>query len=585
MKIDEFKKELRTGLEGICSRKKWIFDNSKQRGMAFEDWCFSLFAERYPAAENNPEECIIRGDDAGVDIFFESKETEEIYILQCKHPKIAASDPIPEEEVKSLFANYRLLSDKQYLNARKTTNPKIEELAQEFAYWLKKGFLIHFIFISSGTAGPKVEALVDKFNRDNEASNVEFEVWDIAALKEEFVSIKSIEEKYPEEWSVTLAQGHFMMPQGELQNISFVVPGTVLQQLARDHKDSLFNWNIRRFLGRKGEVNAGLKETLETEPEHFFYYNNGISGLCETFAFDAKNRKLRVKKLQIVNGAQTLGAIRHAEPENVAKALVLVKLTAVKHAHRETGLAAALIKTNNTQNTLRVPDFRSNDKIQTWLEQKFKNTKPRGDMRQILYGRKRPYPRSTSSQTVMKLQDLGKIRYAWNHDPRIPIAEPARLFQLPEENGLYGYSFGSDGELVDIWSEDQFRQTLLAIHSYNKIHEELEGLQTSNDDLKQITRLRYYGLRLFKQYVDQILPLNKEVTFDELCTFGGKFNVFFDRAQKIICRTLAQSYREFLIREKGTAFALPREAKVWELVKTKFDDNLELIRELDGAKA
>ncbi len=578
MKIEEFKRELRSALESICSEKKWSFDNSKQRGMAFEDWCFNLFCERYPAAENNPEECIIRGDDAGVDIFFESKETEEIYILQCKHPKIAASDPIPEDEVKSFFTNYRLLSDKQYLLKRQTKNPKIEELAQEFDYWQKKGFLIHFIYISSGTAGPKIDALVEKFAKDNQTSNVEFGVWDLAELKDEFISIKSIEEKYPEEWAITLAQGHFMVPDGELENLSFVVPGTVLQQLARDHKDSLFNWNIRRFLGRKGEVNAGLRETLEKEPQHFFYYNNGISCLCESFSFDPKTRKLRVKKLQVVNGAQTVGAIKHGDADAVAKALVLVKLTAVKHAHRETGLAAALIKTNNTQNTLRAPDFRSNDKIQIWLEQKFRNTKSRGEMLQITYGRKRPYPRSTSSQTLLKLQDLGKIRYAWNYDPRIPIAEPARLFQLPEENGLYGYSFGSDGELVDIWSEDQFRQTLLAIHAYSRIQQELQKLQASNDDLKQVTRLRYYGLRLFKQYVDQMLPVSKEITFDDLCSFGGKFNSFFDRAQKIICLTLSQSYREFLAREQGTAFALPRDAKVWELVKRKFDDNLALIR-------
>src|SRR6266487_2733219 len=577
MKIEEFKRELRSALESICSEKKWSFDNSKQRGMAFEDWCFNLFCERYPAAENNPEECIIRGDDAGVDIFFESKETEEIYILQCKHPKIAASDPIPEDEVKSFFTNYRLLSDKQYLLKRQTKNPKIEELAQEFDYWQKKGFLIHFIYISSGTAGPKIDALVEKFAKDNQTSNVEFGVWDLAELKDEFISIKSIEEKYPEEWAITLAQGHFMVPDGELENLSFVVPGTVLQQLARDHKDSLFNWNIRRFLGRKGEVNAGLRETLEKEP-HFFYYNNGISCLCESFSFDPKTRKLRVKKLQVVNGAQTVGAIKHGDADAVAKALVLVKLTAVKHAHRETGLAAALIKTNNTQNTLRAPDFRSNDKIQIWLEQKFRNTKSRGEMLQITYGRKRPYPRSTSSQTLLKLQDLGKIRYAWNYDPRIPIAEPARLFQLPEENGLYGYSFGSDGELVDIWSEDQFRQTLLAIHAYSRIQQELQKLQASNDDLKQVTRLRYYGLRLFKQYVDQMLPVSKEITFDDLCSFGGKFNSFFDRAQKIIFLTLSQSYREFLAREQGTAFALPRDAKVWELVKRKFDDNLALIR-------
>jgi hypothetical protein len=65
MKIEEFKKELRTSLQAICNENKWSFDNAKQRGMAFEDWCFNLLSERYPAADNDPSQCIIRGDDAG----------------------------------------------------------------------------------------------------------------------------------------------------------------------------------------------------------------------------------------------------------------------------------------------------------------------------------------------------------------------------------------------------------------------------------------------------------------------------------------------------------------------------------------
>jgi hypothetical protein len=48
MKIEEFKQVLRASLQAICNEKKWTFDNPKQRGMAFEDWCFNLFSERYP---------------------------------------------------------------------------------------------------------------------------------------------------------------------------------------------------------------------------------------------------------------------------------------------------------------------------------------------------------------------------------------------------------------------------------------------------------------------------------------------------------------------------------------------------------
>lgn len=581
MKIEEFKQSLRISLQKICTHNNWNFDNAKQRGMAFEDWCFNLLSDRYPAADNKADECIIRGDDAGVDIFFESKETDEIYIVQCKHPKIAASDPVSEDDIKAFFSNYELLSDRKYLDQRNTKNPKLQELGSEFEYWMKQQYLIHFIFMTTGEGTEKTAALVEKFNKTHQNANVKFDLWDVYGLRDEYVSVQSIEEKYPDNISLTLAIGHFMQPDGELDNLTFAVRGTVLKDLAIEHKDSLFNWNIRRFLGRKGEVNTGLTSTLSREPEHFYYYNNGISALCESFDFDPKTRKLFIRKLQIVNGAQTIGALKHANSEQLKDSLVLVKLTAVKNAHREKGIAASLIKTNNTQNTLRAPDFRSNDKIQLWIEEKLKSTKPRGEMPQLVYGRKRPYPRSSSSQVVIKLQDLGKIRYAWYHDPRIPISDPAKLFQLPEESGLYGYSFGADGELVDIWSEDQFREVMLAIHVFRRVEKELEELQEKNEDLKQVSRLKYYGLKLFKLYADQIIPVSKDTTFEDLYAFGGKFNVFFDRAKTVINVTLSQSYREILNRDEGTAFSLPRDSKVWDLVRKKFDDNLALVREIE----
>jgi hypothetical protein len=391
------------------------------------------------------------------------------------------------------------------------------------------------------------------------------------------VAIKSVEEQYPDLVTFSLASDHYLTPDGELQNITFAVRGTRLKEIAVAYKDSLFNWNIRRFLGKKGEVNTGLTETLEKEPKMFFYYNNGISALCEAFEFNPKTKELTVHKLQIVNGAQTIGAIKNANSDNLRDVLVIVKLTAIKHASRERGIAAGLIKTNNTQNTLRAPDFRSNDKIQQWLEMQFKNTKQRGEMLQIAYGRKRPYPRATSNQLVLKLQDLGKIRYAWYQDPRIPIAEPARLFQLPED-GLYGFAFGSDGELVDVWSDSQFSDCLLAIHTYNKMDFELRKLQKENDDLRQITRLRYYALKLFKIYLDQLLPTIPAGEVKYLYQFGANYNEFFARAAKIICLTLSQAYREILRLNEGSAFSLPRDAKVWNLVRSKFEDNLALIR-------
>jgi hypothetical protein len=120
--------------------------------------------------------------------------------------------------------------------------------------------------------------------------------------------------------------------------------------------------------------------TIENDPQDFYYYNNGVSALCEEFSFDAKTKHLAIRKMQIVNGAQTIGALQISNPEKLKDVLVLVKLTQVKHFSRETGVAAELIRTNNTQNKLSIPDFRSNDEIQIWLENRFKETKSRGDL-------------------------------------------------------------------------------------------------------------------------------------------------------------------------------------------------------------
>lgn len=65
-----------------------------------------------------------------------------------------------------------------------------------------------------------------------------------------------------------------------------------------------------------------------------------------------------------------------------------------------------------------------------------------------------------------------------------------------------------------------------------------------------------------------------------LYSFGSRYNDFFNRAEKIITRTLIDAYREILKRDEGTAFSLPRDSKVWDTVQAKFDSYLSLARDL-----
>lgn len=129
----------------------------------------------------------------------------------------------------------------------------------------------------------------------------------------------------------------------------------------------LFMPNIRSFLGET-EINQSIVETLLSEPEKFWYFNNGITALCikiqkkrlggnthETGVFECLD-------VSVVNGAQTVGAIATANaklPDKVAKAAVLIRFISLESCPED--FAIRVTRTTNTQNRIDSRDFVSLD--------------------------------------------------------------------------------------------------------------------------------------------------------------------------------------------------------------------------------
>ncbi len=135
--------------------------------------------------------------------------------------------------------------------------------------------------------------------------------------------------------------------------------------------------NIRVYLGET-DVNDGITETIDSTPEFFWYFNNGITALCdkidkkpiggtghETGIFECTN-------LKIVNGAQTVGTIHsllRKNPENLEKTRVWIRIISLENA--DEGLAKNITKTNNTQNRIEKRDFVALDPEQKRLHDEF----------------------------------------------------------------------------------------------------------------------------------------------------------------------------------------------------------------------
>lgn len=127
--------------------------------------------------------------------------------------------------------------------------------------------------------------------------------------------------------------------------------------------NQLFAKNIRYYKGST-EVNQGIKEVLKTQPEKFFYYNNGIKLLCKKITkklpYSTGNNVglFALEGVSLVNGAQTtgvIGAVCLENPELIESAKVFVQMIDLGDA--ENDQAVQITKLSNTQNRIDSKDF------------------------------------------------------------------------------------------------------------------------------------------------------------------------------------------------------------------------------------
>lgn len=152
------------------------------------------------------------------------------------------------------------------------------------------------------------------------------------------------------------------------------VDASAIAEWFTQYRTSLFDKNLREFLGRSSEVNASLLETLRHAPERFWYLNNGVTVLCERVGKAAAGSTMKKSGVfefvgvSVVNGAQTVGCIGEAATEDpglVADARVMVRFISLESC--PPGFASEVTRGTNTQNRVERRDFVALDSEQTRL--------------------------------------------------------------------------------------------------------------------------------------------------------------------------------------------------------------------------
>jgi AIPR protein len=152
-----------------------------------------------------------------------------------------------------------------------------------------------------------------------------------------------------------------------------VVSARQLAELYKTHGNSLFQKNIRHYLGAQG-VNSSITGTVQNKPEELFYLNNGLTAICTTITpvpgVTNDQGTFNLHGFSIVNGAQTVGSIASARnsPEEIPMDAKL-SITLIQVGEAGADLGTLITRARNTQNAIQALYFAALDPQQERLRQ------------------------------------------------------------------------------------------------------------------------------------------------------------------------------------------------------------------------
>lgn len=327
--------------------------------------------------------------DKDVDAVLIDDNSRKVFIVQGKYRSKLMSSSENRPDVMS-FANlaYDFTDDAQFTILSKKISPDVlDRLTKARQKLLRHKYQLQLFYVTTGKAsnalkdeakrtvknirdikasfefidGNRVLALLDYYLRDVAPP--------IATLDLEMDSGNGVETK---------GIFHRYDSKLDIESWVFAMNGREVARMYEEAGPRLFALNIRGYQGDT-DINEGMEETLEESPEYFWYYNNGLTILCDQAEKITSNGRdlLRVSSLQVINGQQTTRTLSKMAAYN-SKASVTVRVIRVRHTVEENSdhfdtLASQIVKSTNWQNHIVPSDLIANDRRQIEIHRQFRN--------------------------------------------------------------------------------------------------------------------------------------------------------------------------------------------------------------------
>ena len=560
MSVADFRARLREEMTQVAEGVGWNLGSNIERGHAFQLWLARLICES-EGLDANPEETLLFARDLKADVVIEDEENQRLIICQAKY--VAMSSPVDESEVTDFFDRHEHFLNSDWVREHGSEQAVIA--LGGYAERIENNWLMDFRFCTTGRASTRVSQAVATKRQYYEVSEiaVSCELLDFDGLKDYYVRSSTLAQDIPDAVQLTLPYDRWILKEEPHRSLIAVLKGNALRDLKRRHKESLYAWNIRGFLGGQG-INKAISETIRNDPSDFYYFNNGVSAICTDFEIDGN--LLTARNFQIINGAQTVSSLAAQDAEPSIE--VLFRLTKTNDVSTDSGFNHDLIRFNNSQNPIKLSDFRSNDQIQLFLERSFNDRRATPAMPKVRYQRKRTVAGRRGVGQSIKLEELAKVRYSFFYEPTLVHASPRALWASDGQDAAYAKAFGIDGELKDSWTSVEFNETCLAVALYGKISTDARDRRES---LPALFRLRFHLLALAGLYwSDYWSEGDAAAVLASTALYDTLWDGFALEARRAVTTEWTRA------EDDSTLFAFVRSNQAWETIKRTFEADLRV---------
>ena len=311
------------------------------------------------------------------------------------------------------------------------------------------------------------------------------------------------------------------------------VGGNVIADWYERHGDRLFAKNIRNSLGNT-LVNEALIETLTTEGKNFWYFNNGVTVLCDKVSKRPRGVASRtygdfsLQGASVVNGAQTVASIYNANRKSATateNTRAWVRFISLEGCPAD--FANAVTRATNTQNTVDGRDFVALDPQQGRLRTELLLSL------QKTYSIKRG-DQQPSVQTGCTVSEAAVALACANRDSNLAVLAKASVGRLWEstERAPYTIIFNSGVTAYRLWRSVE---TLRAVDAaLEKRKRELEGRPRA---------IAVQGNRIVLHLVFRMLDLAR--IDDPDFAWNSELGKVYDHAKNVLARLIYWVEKEY----------------------------------------